>query len=508
MCLGVVLCLCLVAASLLPCLAAPTTAYDIYTQARFDLLDEKYPDALAKVEQALDLQPDDPRFIYLKLDILRELKRPRAAIAFLKTLLARDPQKLGYLAFDLGYLYVSRKQYEPALEQFKWAERVDRQRSLREQALLYMRMRKYHQALELIKQLDQDQVDTKYLLAQALYQNQQFDQAREAVARALAMKPSPRQARDLKGLQEVIDAAQRAARPWQASLSLAVQYDDNVLRNPLQDNPALSLPGGKGDYAVRTVFNFGYRLYQAGTSQAGLTAALGSINYFDLTDSNYAYWTLGGYYSYQAKSWGVRVPFDFSYYHAGGALSSQLSAYTLAPVLYWDMTASFRTEFNGTLQRRIYFSDESNITRWGLGLTHYYYIRKPLTHIRLGYRLDQDLADDDRSGYLAYQLLLGGAVPLWGPLSLDLALTYTHYDHDRRPEFMLRDAQGNYGVPFERKDDQYGVLLQIFYTVNRQCQLVLGYSYTYNDSNLNLVGDVDPYNFRQNLVWLMLNYAF
>ncbi len=508
MCLAAALCLLLASGNIFPCLAATPTAYDIYTQARFDLLDEKYPDALVKVDQALALQPDDPRFIYLKLDILRELKRPQAAVAFIKSLLARDSKKFGYLGFDLGYLYASQKQYQQALKQFEWAERVDRKRALKEQALLYMRMKKYHQALALIKHLDQDKVETQYIRAQALYLNKQFAPARKAVARALAMNPSPRQTRDLKGLQVAIDGAERAARPWRASLSVAVQYDDNVLRNPLQDNPALSLPGGKGDYAVRTTLNLGYRLYQAGTAQAGVTAALGSINYFDLTDSNYAYWSLGGYYSYQAKKWGLRVPFDFSYYHAGGALSSQLTAYTLAPVLYWDMTAAFRTEFNGTLQRRLYFSNESDITRWGLGVIHYYYIKRPLTHIRLGYRLDQDLADDDQAGYLAYQLLLGGAVPLWGPVSLDLALTYTHYDHDRRPELLLQDAQGNYGVPFDRRDEQYGVLLQIFYQVNPQCQLVLGYSYTYNDSNLSVAGDVDPYNFRQNVVWLMLNYAF
>jgi hypothetical protein len=334
---------------------------------------------------------------------------------------------------------------------------------------------------------------------------EKFALARATVNDALQLSPSPRQTSDLKGLLTAIKGAERAARPWRASLTFMIQYDDNVFRDPLQDNPTLVSPGGKSDFAFTGRFNYSYRLHRTKKSSAGLTAALSNTSYFDLTDSNYAYWSVGGFYNFQGKKWGFRLPYEFAYYYSRSSLTRRLTSHSVYPALYWDMTPRLRTEINGLLQRRLYFGPEPDITRWGLGAVHFLYFGSALKHLRLGYRVDQDIDSDKRSGYTAYQVALGCAWPIWGPFRLDAAATYTRYDHDERIEALLANGRG---APFARLDNQYGIALQLFYAPSDAWQLVLGYNYTYNDSNLTASDNFDPYDFRQNLVWLMYSYNF
>lgn len=489
-------------------LAAGPSAYDIYTQARFDLLDEKLGDALIKVEKARKLDPFQARYIYLKLDILKEMKRFVRAETFLQGLIESDPKRFNYLRFDLAFLYTAQKKFAQSLEILKSTEKIDFKRAVTEQALLYMRWKKYAEVGKTLQRLPQQDVDARYLHAQAMYLNRDFAQARTAAQSAMAMSPSVRQARDIKSLMKIIKQAERAARPWQANLSLMVQYDDNVLRNPLESSPALGMPTEQSDFAAIGRFNFSYAVVRQKNWSMGVTAGLGSTAYMDLTDSNYTYWSAGAYWSCQGEKWGVRLPVDFAYYYARSDLEPRLSSLSVVPMVYWDMTNSLRTEFYGLLQQRRYFKTEPDILRWGLGATHFYYFGDYTKQVRLGYRVDQDIDDNDIAGYIAYQATLGGGRPIWGPFHFDLALTYTYYEYDRRLLGFLPGPGGTVGADADRSDNQFGLAAQLFYRPKTQWQVVLGYNYTNNDSNLNTIDSVDPYKYQQNIIWMMFNYTF
>lgn len=489
-----------------PDLSDPTVqakVRELYTQARFHILDGRYEQALEAIRQCLILSPYAKEVVCLEGAVLEVMGRRGEAVTLYENLLRTNPQAYAYLHFDLAYLYNREKRYDEALAQFKEAERVDFKRGVRERALLLMKLRRYKEAEQELARLPADDPNVKYLQAQSHFYQKHFKQARKLIGEALAMGPDPRLAKDLKGLFAQVEAAARAARPWRSWLTLLAGYDDNVFRDPLTDNPALQQPREEGDFfwLARAVYR--HRLLEGESWALFATAGFMNKSYLQLGESDFLNLSGSVSWRWQGAGWMLHLPYHYSYYFAGSSHRSRLQQHTLFPSLTWQMSDNFATNFYGILQRRLYISDESNVYRWGLQIVHFYYLGALTKYLRLSYGAYQDRADDGISGFTNYEITIGGGRPIVRHLSFDAGLTYAYYDHDTRNEQALRDAGGALGVPFDRRDHQFRFALQLFYRPTPRFQLVLAYFLTNNDSNLSGEEGFDPYNFRQNVINLM-----
>jgi hypothetical protein len=250
-----------------------------------------------------------------------------------------------------------------------------------------------------------------------------------------------------------------------------------------------------------------YQLGQRDKSTWGLRGQAQYLGYASLREGNYASWSLGAYLELRGENWSLRLPYDFSYYWAQANLSRKVQINALTPSLRWRHTPRLLSEAHGLLQHRHYLpTGEPDYWRWRLGLTHFL-SRDPrlLPHLRLGYAASQDLASDETSGFLTWEVSLGGALPLAKRLSLDISATYLRYAFDRRTDPYLL-GRGNSLV--DRHDDQYQAAAQLFYRPATDWQVVLGYFHTFNNSDVQDNTGFDPYDFRKNTVMLMLVWSF
>ncbi|MBI4800027.1 MAG: hypothetical protein HY794_15130 [Desulfarculus sp.] len=486
--------------------AGPSLA-ELRTQARFALLDDDYLAALGYLNQALALQPDNHELIQMKVQALRQGQGGEKALEYLRALWAGDAAAFAYLRFEAGYIRVQEKKYDKALVHFRHAEKVDRQRAIREQGQTYLMMKEHEQALAAFRRLDQQSAGTWYLMGQALFLKKEYPAAQEALGKALASHPTPLEAQDINSLLKAVAGAQRAARPWRAYTTVFTQYEDNVFRDPLQSYPGSQPTRQRGDMSYYLRQDLQYELGRQDRLAWGLRGQAQYLGYASLREANYAAWSLGGYLDLEGQGWGLRLPYDFSYYWAQANLSRKVQNNTIAPSFRWQHTPQLRSEAHGLAQHRHYLpSGEPDYWRWRLGLTHFL-SRDPrlLPHLRLGYALSQDLASDEASGYYNWEVTLGGAVPLAKGLSLDVSGTYLRYAFDRRVDPYL---VGRGTSLVDRRDHQYQAAVQLNYRPAGQWQVVLGYFHTFNDSNVQDDTGFDPYDFKKNTVMLMLVWSF
>jgi tetratricopeptide (TPR) repeat protein len=493
-----------------PAPAAPLPAdilSGLRTQARFAMLDNNYPSALESLNQLLEAEPNNQEFLLLKLKALHKSAGAEKALEFLRALWAKDAAAFGYLRFEAGYIRVQEKQYDKALVHFRHAEKTDRPRAIREQALTYLKMRDFDQALAALARLDQQSAATLYLQGQTLYYKKEYEPARQALRQAQTGNPTSQESRDIEALLKSVAATQRAERPWRAYTTVMVQYEDNVFRDPLQSYPGAQPPRGRGDWSFLFKQDLQYRLGQREGLSWGLLGQAQYLTYAQLHQANYASWSLGAYLDLRGEGWGFRLPYTYSYYWSESALHRKVQMNGLSPILWWQHSPNLRSEVAGLLQHRGYMqAGEPDIFRWRLGATHFL-SRDPslLPHLRLGYAVDQDLASDEVSGYFSWEASLGGAVPLTKQLSLDLSLTYVKYFFDQRVDpYNL----GQSGGETDRRDEQYLAGAQLSYRPAVDWQVVLGYVHDLNNSNINSGNGFDPYDFRRNIVSLMVVWSF
>lgn len=201
----------------------------------------------------------------------------------------------------------------------------------------------------------------------------------------------------------------------------------------------------------------GYSLGQSEGLSWGLLGLGKYLSYARLHEANYAAFGVGDYLEQRSENWGLRLPYTFDYYWTQSALHRKLRSHSLLP------------------------------------------------HLRLAYAVDQDVATDEQSGFCSWEVSLGGAVPISKQVSMDVSLTYLRYTFDRRLDPY---NQGLSGSELDRRDHRYLASVQLFYRPESDWQVVLGYMYDLNPSNLSAVDGFEPYDYRRNSAWLMLVWSF
>jgi tetratricopeptide (TPR) repeat protein len=495
--------------------SAPVSAQDnlslaneLYIAAQFDILSHRLEQAQTKLQKAVELAPGRTDIAVLLAEVLESKGLKSQAIEIYQKISEQQPGIDRNLSLHLAYLLIDEGKYQKAFEQFEALAKVDPQRSRKEKALLLIRLERYEQALKVLAQLPQDDPQIAYLTAQTHMYTGDYALAQKKAEQALTRNPPEPINRHLKSLLSAIEDYQRAERPVQGWLTLEMRYNDNVFQDPTDDNPSFVPPRNKDDMSIYSSLLLHGFAYQGRQSNLVITAGAKYEGYFELGDASYAAWNVGAFYEYYSAHWGFKIPYEFEYFYARNDLTERAEVHTLRPLLYWQMTPRFRTEFHGLLQRRIYKDDQPHSTRWGGGLLHYLLISGWDQYLRLGYRAIVDDAEDDQNGYRFYEIMVGGKTNLWGPFSLDIGLAYDHFRYDQRPEPYLIGSLGPEQAVIIRKDDQFRFTAQLFYRTSKRWVMVLGYTYTNNNSNVNVDNGFDPYRFDQNLVFLRFTWSF
>jgi tetratricopeptide (TPR) repeat protein len=475
---------------------------ELYTEARFLILDEDYQRAYDVIQQCLITAPESKEAVCLQGAILERMGKRGEAMDLYRKLLAKNPRAYSYLHFDLAYLYINAGRMDDALAQFKAAESVDFKRAVREQALLMMRQKRFKEAEAQLGRLPPNDPSVVYLEAQALFFQKDWAGALKQSERALALKPDRQLRKDLQGLVSQIKAAQLANRRWRMWLTLAADYNDNVFLDPLTDNPALVQPREEGDFSWLARAVFLYRFTEG--EDWALFGTVGALNrsYLQLVESDYANVSGSVYLRLNGKKWLLRLPYHYAYYVSGASHQARLQQHSLFPTFKWDMTDHITTYVHGLFQRRMYFNQESNLWRWGLKAEHLYYFGTLTKFVKLSYGIYQDDADDVASGFTSYHIGLAGARPIWGRLSGEIGVNYAYYVHENRPE--LTSGGGPVAVPFDRRDHQLGCYVNLRYRLSNRWEFLLSYYFTNSDSNVSGDDGFDPYNYRQNIISFMV----
>lgn len=474
---------------------------DLYTEARFLILDEKYERAYNVIQQCLVSAKPAKEAICLQGAILERLGKRPEAMELYRELLAKDPKAYSFLHFDLAYLYINAKKYDQALAQFREAEAVDYKRAVREEALLYLNLKQYDKAEAELKRLPPGDPNTYYLRAQSLLYQRKYDQALQMVESAKAAKPDKRLAKDLNSMVSQIKAAKLANRRWHAWLTMAADYNDNVFMDPLTDNPALVQPREEGDFSwlVRGVFL--YRFTEGEDWALYGTAGFLNKSYLQLVESDFANFSGSTYLRLNGEKWLLRLPLHYAYYFSGASHQSRLQQFSFFPTLKWDMTDHVTTYVHGLTQRRLYFSEGSNVWRWGIRAEHFYYFNTLTKFLKLSYGIYQDDADNTYSGFTSYEVGVGGGVPILKNLSAEAEVTYAYYNHETRPEI---SNKGPVAIPWDRSDHMFRTRFSLRYRPMDRWEILLSYYFTNNDSNVSGDEGFDPYNYRQNIISLMV----
>ncbi|MEW5911416.1 MAG: tetratricopeptide repeat protein [Thermodesulfobacteriota bacterium] len=482
--------------------AEPASQADVlFNQARFDLMNGHYQQALDKLDQARRLAPEDKRLTVWKVKVLRALGREKEALALSESLLEQNPRLYGPLHFEAAQILFGQGQAERALGHLRDAESVERVDALLAQMDLLLQAGEYEASATVPKRAGdlkpRERQDLLLKQALAYYRNYEYDKALHSLAEAKAAAPNSEAIKAINALEKEIKLVDR---PWWFGASVSYIYDSNVFLDPLYQDPAHAAASGRSDTAALADVWFGARLARWNGLSLGFTGQVQYMNYFKETEASYSFWAPGVYLAWGKYRWGFRLPYSFYYYYHTGRMTDWSQIHSFTPMVYWQMTAKLKTYFTAVLLRRTYHDDRSAAYHYGLVIDHVYTLSVPTSYLKLSYRYDVEDADDGISGYAGYEITLAGGRRIWGPVSAEAGLTWARYNYDRRQEWTLNYQE------FDRQDDQMRYYLELKWSLPQWWNLKLSSYYINNDSNVQ--GSVSPYDYHKYVLMFTVTKYF
>jgi hypothetical protein len=495
------------AAFLQPALAfEPSRAELLYQSARFDMLEGKDPAALGKVAQARALDPADARLKALQAELLIRLGRPEEALKLCKELSAQDPGDIQAPVLAARAL-AALGRLPQALDRLKPVEASQPGLAIRVQIDLLSRAGKYEEVLAAVRRAEamgpaltlMERQEIFFAGGRAAYRNQDNQESLRLLDQAYDLAPRSNLAREIKAWRHDVKLGDRF---WYLGAQAGFLYDSNVYLDPIFDDPAHATVSGRSDSAWLAEAWGGSRLKRWSNGlELGVTAHAQMVAYFKETEATASYLSPGAYLAWGRAKWGFRLPYRFYYYYRGARKDDWSRMHSFTPYVYWQMTSHLKTYFSVILFERQYFDGRSGAVHGGLAIDHVWSFDRKSNYLRLSYRVDQEDAYDDISGYTGLELTLGAGRQLFENLKIEADMTWAHYNYNNRPEWTL-----DYQV-FQRKDEQLRLSLQLVYSLPQWWKLRLNYYYITNDSNVEGQG-VSPYDYDKYVVSFLVTKYF
>jgi len=409
---------------------------------------------------------------------------------------------------DLGVLFYQTGKDQKAMEAFKVVEQIDpgRARVHYYQGLILRRngngtasRAKLEKAVSLDPRL---KGAIRFQAAVAHYEAGALDSAKAAFQDVLSLGPDRELAESARGFINKIETAADGDKPWEFSVSLGVQYDDNVKL----DSGNATLSGIKEDDFVGVVYFQGkYEWFKKDHLRSDVQYSFYQNQHFEsaLDDFNIQdqHLSLSGFHQFGMNEVGLIYTFQY----AALDYETYMMGHSIGPKLLLGHSELHFTELNYRYGKkdfdnvnRFTFNDKRDVDMHHVGLSHtLLFGEKGKFYMAYGFEKEDagsSAAEDDWT-YDGHEIKLGLVLPHWQQWILSLEASGTQRDYSN-----LNEADPSNRV--KRKDDDLLFVAVLSRPLSEHTHLSAQYLYQQNDSNIGV------YDYDRNIVGLVVTAAF
>ena len=493
---------------------------DFFEKGIAEFKAENYEEALAFFERAYKENPNDSRITsYLGL-AHREMQNYPEAVKFFKETLKLNP-KAAEVKYLLADVLFGMANYEEALSIIDSAikEGIRPAQSQYLRGLILLKLKKNTEAVEAFKkakELDPSLTQqSDFQIATVYVQEKEFKKAKEAFKGLMTVDPTSDWALFSK---DYLEAIEKIPPPYRFILGVGLQYDDNVLANPI-DESLVDITKQEDWKRLYSLLGE-YTVYEKGPWNIKASYALNVSQHFEK--------------DYPKKNGGEKifsqdtVSHTFSImpsYNTETGVTSLLLSYNYLEVDYIKYKQSFtvspsytfiikgnnlgqvffkyrKDEFNFEYNKRKFGAylnkaEDRDASYFALGVGYIYTFKKGNGLFNV--RLEGDINDADG--------------PNWDYTGAKVSsgLLYPFIDNKFRANIFAEVYRQNYSnvhsiykrIPRNtRKDDNYTVQTSLTYNIMKPLDISVGYAY------MKTLSNIDVYEFKKNLYTVSLEYRF
>lgn len=459
-----------------------------------------YAEALARMQEAVQENPQDLELQYTLGGIYLRLHRLDEAEAIFLALLSENEERFRKVCFELASVALDRGKPLEALEMLRRAHPVDPGRADLESGLVHMKLGNYAKAAAFFEKVRSENpaLAPRAMTQQAvaLFHLGRLDEARKLLQDVLAMKPPPDTASEARHLLSSVEDGLRAKKKWAVNIVTGFQYDSNPSLSALSPYPGI--PSSKEDGAHLFSLSARYDFYQDEAWKAGVGYNQYFLTYFRNSDLSLIGARPSVYLQYGNKPYYAGLQYIYSHYWAGGKskvdVHSIFPTFTLVPGEHW------RTETYGGVDWALYEDRTPDYRHYFLGLTEMYMMKGGRAHVRAGYRFEYEDLVPENSGTFGQHVVLAGVQ--WPILEtrwfVDLSGQYIWRNFEFAP--VISDHA-------KRRDNEQDLIFQVAGPINSTMGLAFIFQQVWNNSNITTLG-TDPYNYRRTILSCLLTVNF
>jgi tetratricopeptide (TPR) repeat protein len=498
--------------------AAQTTEADVYVaQAVLEFSENKYDEALANLEKAIQTEPDHVEANYYMGVVLMAKNQPAEATPFLEKARMRsknDPS----IAFQLGLAYFAQQQYDkaqPLLEEaFKAQPTLDGIGYY--VGFLRYRKKDYRGALDAFNAGRSSSADlqqlTKFYSGLALGALGLPGQATAEIDQAIRANPASAFTGPAERLRDSMVSTRRGQRRLSAEVQLGFFYDDNVPVIPNADpsEPFIGLLreanrtstgellGVRADYAwLRTdqwEATIGYSFfgtYNNDLPSFNILSNLGSLGTSYRTAVDNMPLLLGGQYSFDAlwldQRWFVQR-------HTGSAYASLVESDRYLTQVFARYQYKNFNQIIDTLP-----AENRDGSNWMAGGTQLFRFSEDRHYLKIGYQFDWDDTVGSNYEYVGNRITAGGQYTLpWHAIRLKYDLD-VHFRNYQNPNTLFPTSAPD---TTRRRDTEIVNIVRAELPLPRSFTLAFEYQSTINMSNLAL------FDYTRNVYTMMVSWSY
>lgn len=455
--------------------------------------DGDYEDALTYLHKALQLHPDDSYAYHALGKTFLKMQRFQEASESLNQAMRLNPDMVG-LAYDMAMLSYKQNDFEKAFKLFDQVASEEPEHILAQyySGICLFSMRSYRQAIDRFEAAAQKSPSIRhnshYYAGICYLKTDQVDLAIDRLQSVFDHSDS-KPLRD-NALLWLSAAKKRktALRPYSLYARFGIQYDDNVVLEPLDED----IYSDESDYVAEAFISGRYKF----VNSDGLTLGVGYSHYQNRHEDLSAYDLIGSIFSlygqYRLETVTLGLYYTPSYYWLDS--ESYLLRHEIRPELIWAVSDDLTSRLSLRLFQDTYFENpgkDGNSYEMNVSLFQSLFSRKALISAEAGYEDNYPDDDDEDYGQLKLRLSLTAELA-WG-ISVDLTGKYFDKQYER-----VDSIRG-----LKREDSKYVGLITVSHSVLYDWLALSGsWQYTKNDSNMA------DYCYKRNTMTVSLSAAF
>lgn len=355
----------------------------------------------------------------------------------------------------------------------------------------------------------------RYYTGVSYYERGLLDQAEKEFEAAIASgEPESELARSARAILQQRTAVPKGAKQWDLNLSISGQYDTNVVLLPTGVQPPGGTTGisKKADFVSAFYARGEYRPIQTSEWTAGVAYGLYQSFHQKLATFDVQDHAPSVFVQRQLGRVTARLQYAFDYVRVGQ--DPFLLAHAVQPIVTIAESDSQFTQIQLRYQNKDFQDDRfaGNSFRdgknWLGGVTQYAYFASGTAHVRIGYTFDTDRTGGGNPSvatpgvqtnadwaYKAHRFSVGLGAPEFWTLRPSLAFDYYRMNYENPNSFSTDGTQS-------RHDNIMFFTATIARPLNDWLVMAAEYNYTKDQSNLSV------FSYTRNIVSLTLSSRF